>query len=147
MREHFNWIRRVLFLEKDDYVAWATVTMQRYIRGKWGRIRAFKLKRMLALHRYRKVELAENMVIWNAAALRIQGWYRCFLRIRRLGRISIQLREQAEDRRLRLRKLRLQIKYLKMMIRNVGVEPKELKARVADVKKYKERSEKTDGLH
>jgi hypothetical protein len=142
VREHFNWIRRVIFLEKDEYVAWATVTMQKYVRGKWGRKRAYQLKRMLALHRYRKVELAENMVIWNANAKIIQSWYRGFLRIRRLGRISIQLREQAEDRRLRLRKLRLQIKYLKMMIRNVGVEPKELKARVADIKKYKERSEK-----
>eukprot|EP00946_MAST-07B_sp_MAST-7B-sp1_P003535 g3535.t1 len=97
---------------------------------------------MLALHRYRKVELAENMVIWNAAAKVIQAWYKGFLTQRRLGLISIQLREQAEDRRLRLRKLRLQIKYLKMRVQSVGVEPKELKDRVEDARRCKERSEK-----
>lgn len=142
VRDHFNWLRRVVYLEKSDYVAWATITMQKYIRGKWGRKRAQKLSRMLALHRHKKKEWEENMVIWTVAAKRIQVWYRGFLRIRRLGRISIQLREQAEDRRLRLRKLRLQIKYLKSMIRLLGVEPKEFKDQVEDCKKYKERAER-----
>ena len=142
LRDHFNWIRRLIFLEKDDLVAWATVTMQRFLRGKYGRRRAYKLKRGLALHRYRKIEFANNLVVWNSAAKIIQGWYRGFLRIRRLGRISIQLREQAEARRLRLRKLRLQVKYLKMMIRNLGVEPKEFVERLKDAKCYKDRAEK-----
>ena len=142
VREHFDWLKRILFLDNDEGIEWGTRCLQKMIRGKWGRKKAKRQERVLALHRRMQEEHAENVIIWTAACIVLQRWYQTFLRQRRLQKLSIQIREVAETRRLRLRKLRLELQFYKSQIQLLGVEPYDHEKMKKRGKKMNERSKK-----
>ncbi len=81
--------------------------------------------RVFALREHLRGEAAETLIIWGNKCSIIQRWYRGFLTIRRIKKMSIQIREQSEQRRLRLRKLRVQVQFYKTMIRKLGIVPED----------------------
>jgi hypothetical protein len=142
LRESFNWIRRIIYLEKDDSIEWGTRCIQKYIRGKWGRKKARRQVRVKALYLHMQKEYAEDLIVWNIKATVVQRWYRTFLRQRRIKKVSIQIRSEAEARRLRLRKLRLEVQFYKSMIRSLGLEPYDHGKMLEKTRKHRERMEK-----
>ena len=123
LRASFNWIRRLIFLDKNDHIEWATRCLQKVIRGKWGRKKAKRQERVKALYVHMQMEHAETLIVWGRKATIIQRWYQIFLRQRRMQKLSIQIRVQAEDRRLRLRKIRVEVQFYKRMLHQLGVVP------------------------
>ena len=139
LRASFNWIRRLIFLEKNDHIEWATRCLQKVIRGKWGRKKAKRQERVKALHVHMQMEHAETLIVWGLKATIIQRWYQIFLRQRRMQKLSIQIRVQAEDRRLRLRKIRVEVQFYKRMLHQLGVVPYDHKKMKVKTRKQRER--------